>query len=222
MHFDRLYIEAKNIARQKVFYAQILNLPVKSLSARKIEVQVGDSVLEISENPGFTPYHIAFHLSAEKENPALTWLKKKVDILKMGKQEIIDFSSWNAKSIYFYDADHNVLEFISRRHLYQTNNKGFSKKDIRGIAEIGLATQNVRAAYDNIYQKTGLPQYFGDFEKFCPIGDDEGLLITIDNRQKPTWFPTKDKAFASPFVLDFSHSNQTYRLAFDGKAILWR
>src|SRR5699024_193687 len=115
-----------------------------------------------------------------------------VEILPLGDSEIVDFSSWNAKSIYFYDADHNIIEFIARRHLHQRETTGFSENDIIGIAEIGLVVHDVKSVFEKLNSQTGLKQYSGDLEKFCPIGDDSGLLITIDNRKKKTWFPTRD------------------------------
>lgn len=216
MKIETLHIFTPNLKEQRDFYGQMLNLPVETVSKNKFRVQVGYSRLQFEKNVEATPYHIAFHISAKKEKEALAWLKKRVGILKMGKHEIIDFSSWNANSLYFYDADKNIVEFISRRHLHQSTDKGFSENDIHGIAEIGLATENVRAAYEKIHRKTGLKKYSGDFEKFCPIGDDDGLLITIDRHQKTTWFPTDDKALGSVFRINFSYQSKKWDLQFYG------
>jgi catechol-2,3-dioxygenase len=192
---------------------------VRTVSVSKIEVEIGYSLIQFEYNPEATPYHIAFHISAKKENEALKWLKKRIPILKMGDCEIVYFSDWNAKSLYFYDADHNIMEFISRRHLHKSATEAFSENDICGIAEIGLATQNVKNVYDKVHQEIGLEKYSGDFEKFCPIGDDLGLLITIDNQQKKTWFPTTDKAENSEFSLKFSHQHKNKKLHFDGEDV---
>lgn len=219
MKIKRLHIYTKNIEKQRNFYKHTLQLPVKTISSKRIEVVIGYSILEIKENPEFTPYHIAFHISAEKEKEALAWLKKRIGILKLGDSEIVDFSGWNAMSLYFYDEEFNILEFISRRHLHSSDRKGFSENDICGIAEIGLVTQDVKSTYERIRDAVGLEQYSGDLEKFCPIGDDHGLLITVDNRKKKTWFPTPDKAEMAPFRLDFTHHSKRSELWYDGKNV---
>lgn len=215
MQIKNLHIYSDHLEEQFKFYKHILKLPVKRIDAEKIEVQVGYSILQIEKSKAFKPYHIAFHISAKKEKVALNWLKENVDILKMEEEEIIDFSSWNAKSIYFYDADNNVLEFISRKHLHRVPTKGFSEKDICGIAEIGLAVNDVKSAFEQINNTTDLKQYSGDLEKFCPIGDDYGLLITVDQNEK-TWFPTADKSEDAAFKLAFTHRQEYFQLEYDG------
>lgn len=215
MQIEILHIYSDNLEEQFMFYKHRMNLPVEKISSDKIEVQVGYSVLEIEKSTAFNPYHLAFHIAAEQENRALEWLKERVDILEMEEEEIIDFSSWNAKSIYFYDADHNVLEFISRKHIHQTSSKDFSEKQIYGIAEIGLAVENVESTFEQLHRETGLEQYAGNLEEFCPIGDDSGLLITVDKNKK-TWFPTTDKSENAAFKLRFTHQEEYCELEYDG------
>src|SRR5699024_3763472 len=122
----------------------------------KIEVRIGYSVLEFVQSTAAKPYHVAFHIAANKEKQALLWLKQRVEILPLGDSEIVDFSSWNAKSIYFYDADHNIIEFIARRHLHQRETTGFSENDIIGIAEIGLVVHDVKSVFEKLNSQTGL------------------------------------------------------------------
>lgn len=217
MHIKKLHLYSSDLKKQRKFYEELLGFSIEESAENYFDVKIGHSKIRFEYSSGAKPYHIAFHISAEKEQKALAWLKKRVDILTLGGQEIIDFSSWNAKSIYFYDTDQNVIEFIARRHLHKSPQTDFSTQDICGIAEIGLVTQDVKSVYQQIHKESGLEQYSGDLEKFCPIGDDHGLLITIDNRQKKTWFPTDDKAQNVAFNLKFSHNNQGHELLFDGK-----
>src|SRR5699024_3566157 len=96
---------------------------------------------------------------------------------------------------------------------------GFSENDIIGIAEIGLVVHDVKSVFEKLNSQTGLKQYSGDLEKFCPIGDDSGLLITIDNRKKKTWFPTLDKAKMATFSVEFTHHRNREVLRYDGQQI---
>lgn len=218
MKIDKLKISTENLEQQYNFYKNILNLPVEKTDKNTLFVSLGFSDLILRESEDFKPYHIAFHISALKQEPALLWLKERLEILKAGEQEIIDFKNWNAKSIYFYDADQNIIEFISRKHLFDSEESGFSEKDIIGISEVGLAVKNVKNTYEQIHQKTGLKKYFGDFEKFCVIGEDKGLLITVNQNEK-TWFPTKDKSENAAFELDFQYDHKLFKMMYDGKQL---
>ena len=61
---------------------------------------------------------------------------------------------------------------------------------------------------------TKLEKYDGDFERFCAIGDDEGLLITINQKLKD-WFPTDDKAYKSEFKMEFTQQGKKHFLVFE-------
>jgi len=220
MHIHRLQLYSKNLQAQREFYADRLRFPVKQESEKTLDVQIGKAELRFVYQAKAQAYHLAFHITGKKEEAALAWLKNRMEVLRFNEREIVDFSSWNAKSIYFYDADKNVLEFISRAHLFRSEAPGFSSKNICGIAEIGLAAQKIKPIYESLHQKTGLSKYSGDFEKFCPTGDDRGLLILIDNRKKKTWFPTDIKACSSPFRLWFSHRGKEWKLHFDGQSLV--
>lgn len=222
MKIKELEIETAKPQQQLQFYKEVLELPIIDFGKKYFQVQVGYSSLLFQENKNATSYHIAFHIPADFEGKALTWLKKRVEIEphKTGqeKQEIINFSSWNAKSIYFYDEDQNILEFISRKHLWHRTSAEFSAEHILGIAEIGLETSNLSRTFSFLQQQFNLQQYDGNLKKFCPIGDDQGLLITIDKNQK-RWFPTNDKAFASSFKIQFQHWEKSRAFIFENNTL---
>lgn len=177
-------------------------------------VVIGYSILKFQYRRHATPYHIAFHIPDKQEEIALKWVKARVSVLKSNGDEIVDFSNWNAKSLYFYDADKNILEFIARRDFYKPDSGLFSKKSLIGISEVGLATKNIEEKYELLKKNFGVEVFDGNFEKFCAIGDDEGLLITI-NAELKDWFPTNDKAFISDFKMSFIQNGQFYKLNFE-------
>lgn len=218
MKINFLKIYTTNLEQQLEFYRNVLLLPVERISEDLIEVGVGYSTLQIQEKSAATPYHIAFHIFARQEEQALEWLKARVAILKNGEEEIVDFSNWKAKSIYFYDADKNVLEFISRRHLFPQKTQEFSEKSITGISEIGLACSNVKKAFDFLNWQFSLEKFTGDYERFCAIGNDDGLFIAIDKNKKD-WFPSSDKAFSSDFEIRFSTGSKTGNLSYTNERL---
>ncbi|MGM0934761.1 MAG: VOC family protein [Bacteroidota bacterium] len=214
MKIHKLQLYSLNFRGQLHFYRDTLGLKVKQNSEENFEVQIGYSLLEFQYKQDAKPYHIAFHIPDNQEEVALDWVKRRVPVLKNNNEEIIDFSAWNAKSLYFYDADENILEFISRRIFNKPLSALFSEESIQGVAEIGIGTTQVREKFNFLNSHFGLEKYDGDFEKFCAIGDDKGLLITID-RNKKDWFPTDDKAYAAEFRVEFRHQEKDHQLVFE-------
>lgn len=213
MKIEKLEISTSQLSQQKRFYQQVLGLEIRNGSSNSFEVVFGFSTLNFVEKEGATPYHIAIHIPDNKEEEALKWLGSRVNILKSGEDEIIDFSNWNAKSVYFYDEDFNIMELISRRDFYKAESSGFSSKDFLGIAEIGLATNDISQKFQFLNSYCKLEIYDGNLEKFCAIGDDEGLFITI-NKNLKDWFPTDDKAFGSNFRINIENRGSKYELEF--------
>lgn len=216
MKITRLKIGCKNVLEQRKFYGETLGLKIIESTANSFKVHVGYSVLSFQESVNFHPYHIAFHIPDMEEEKALAWLKSRLEILCFEDQEIVDFKGWNAKSIYFYDSDNNIMEFISRRDFNGTSSVNFSENSILGVSEVGLSTDDIGSKYNFLSRKCELDIFDGNFEKFCAIGDDKGLLITINSRLK-TWFPTGDKAYDSAFSIDFINNNQKYSLEYTGE-----
>ena len=213
MQINRLQIFTSRPKEQLEFYSKTLGLPVEVISEENFEVILGYSRLEFVAKNETTPYHLAFHIPDKQEDLALEWLEGKTEILRNNTEEIIDFPAWNAKSVYFYDKDSNILEFISRRDLNAASSGIFSEESILGISEVGIGTKNVREKFNFLNSRCGLEKYDGDFERFCAIGNDRGLLITI-NREEKDWFPSMDKAYASEFSLQFSYNDKDFSLEY--------
>lgn len=218
MKIEKLQIFTSNLEEQRAFYRDVMELEIENEDKNSFELALGYSMLRFEKKEGATPYHIAFHIPDDEEKEALQWLKERVAIQKSGDDEIVDFSNWNAKSVYFYDADKNILEFISRRNLNAKQLAYFSAESISGIAEIGLATTNIEEKFFFLHRECSLEIFDGSLEKFCAIGDPEGLIITI-NRDLKDWFPVDDKAYSSEFSLDFTHESQKYRIVYQNEQL---
>lgn len=221
MKIEFLKIYTPRLEEQLQFYQNVLQLPVKKISRSSFQVVMGYSRVEFCELEEATPYHLAIHIPAQQEEQALKWLQKRVSILKDGDKEIIDFPAWKARSIYFYDADKNIVEFISRKDHFEPASENFSERNIIGVSEIGMATANVEEKFSFLNDNFGLQKFTGDYERFCAMGDDEGLFIIINKNMKD-WIPTGDEAFASPFEIKFSVEQATSGVAFknDGLQLL--
>ncbi len=213
MKIRKLTIYSDSVQDQLRHYRDNLNFSIRNDDEKSFEIVLGYSILKIEQRENATPYHIAFHIPDRQEHGALHWLERKTAILKNNDQKIIDFSNWDAKSVYFYDKDQNILEFISRREFSKPQSASFDTSSIIGIAEIGLATKDIKEKYDKMSSVAGLSHFDGDFERFCAVGNPSGLIITINKKEKD-WFPTGDKAYSSDFEMEFEHSSKSFNLSF--------
>lgn len=211
MKIIKLTIYTSNIKDQLEFYRDELGFDIDKYSKDSFEIIAGYSRLRFEFRENATPYHIAFHIPDRQEEVALEWLDNIVPVIGFNDDKIVDFPNWQAKSIYFYDRDKNIMEFISRRDFSKPGSAIFNSGNVIGVAEIGLVTQHIKEKFKKLNLECGLAQFDGDFERFCAIGEASGLLITINNEKKD-WFPTNDKAYSSDFKLKFEHHSKTFQL----------
>lgn len=196
MKIERLIIYCSDLAKQIEFYQRILQVQVLSQTTNTAEFKIGISVLELHESSHFHPYHFAINIPSNQEHEALQWLKKRVEVLKHHGAELIDFVNWNAKSIYFYDADSNIVELIARKNLPNMSSIPFDSMAFSEISEIGLAVDDVSAAYTHLNAIGEVPLYYGNLDWFCAVGDEHGLGIII-NKHKKGWMPRNDVAYTA-------------------------
>ena len=200
MKIDELVIFTNKLDQQIDFYATILELPVVNSTPESTSVKIGNSVLTLKYKSNAVPNHFAINIPSNKEKEALYWLRERVDILQFDNQEIINFSSWNAKALYFYDLDKNIVELIARKNLNLISNTKFSSKSMLNISEIGIMTNQIHEIYQKLNSLKAIEVYSGNFEKFCAVGDEEGLFIMVNNELK-RWFPTGDLIEQSEFII---------------------
>jgi len=209
MKIKRLTVFTKDLRRQQNFYGNTLGLEQTADTGNSIGFRIGASQLFFKEYKSATPYHIAINIPSYTEHEALEWLRERAEVLTDQGREIQDFKSWNAKSVYFYDPDRNILEFISRRNLGYVAGKEFGPGSFHEISEIGLAVAAIPPVYELLNKTLGLEVYNGSSENFSALGDEFGLLICIDMAGK-TWYPVGDRAFPSEFELLLAVDSKEY------------
>jgi catechol-2,3-dioxygenase len=198
MKIETLILTTNAVQQQLDFYRDTLGLKVLEQTERRAVFKAGQTRLEFIEATNSIPYHFAFNIPTNKAEEALEWSRERVAILKDEDNELIDFRSWNAKSLYFYDPDRNVVELIARRNLDIFSSGKFSPEQFLGISEIGMPVEDIEQTWHRLNKIGTLPVYSGNFENFCAMGDENGLFIVVDRRQKK-WYPTEDPAMPSPF-----------------------
>jgi catechol-2,3-dioxygenase len=218
MNINELKIFTSNLSEQVEFYSSVLDLAISEKSKNKVSLIIGNSLLTLEYRKEFTPYHFAINIPSNKENEALNWLKERVSILLDRKSEIQDFDFWNAKAIYFYDKDNNIVEFIARKNLNNKSDKKFEANSLIEISEIGLPTENIEKEFNSLNKNCNLNIFSGGLERFCAIGNENGLIICI-NKNIKDWFPTNDKAFSSDFVAEITNDGKNYQIEYKNKTI---
>ncbi len=214
MKISELTLFTTHLAEQRHFYTQVLELPLVFASEEKFTVKIGVSSLTFIASKMTNPAHFAINISSYKIQEALQWIQKRTDILRCEGKPIADFSNWNAEALYFYDIDKNIVEFIARKDLNIINTHPFSSTDLRSISEIGIVSNDNKAMYDQLSAMRPIPIYDGNLERFCALGDAEGLFILVNNTKKK-WFPTQEEAFIADF-----HIKGDYNFAFlNGKIV---
>ncbi|MBD0402285.1 VOC family protein [Flammeovirga sp. EKP202] len=216
MKIRKLYLNSTHLEDQLHFYQNTLGIPLLSKNEENISLKVGASELVFQKSEESKPYHFAFNIPFELIEKAVIWLKERVTILKEGASDIQDFSAWKAKAIYFYDKDKNIVELIGREEVSGNGNENFEASSIISISEIGVPSKDIEKVYQSILRSTdqSMPIYDGSFQRFCAVGNPEGLFICINNDKKGTWFPTEDVALSSSFKIDLENEGEEIRLQF--------
>lgn len=200
MKIKELILYTNKLNQQIDFYATVLEFPVEISTPEYTSFTIGDSLLTFKYNKDATPYHFALNIPSNKEKEALYWLKERVEILGFDDKEIIDFTNWNAKAIYFYDLDKNIVEFISRKNMNLNSEEPFSAQAVNNISEIGICSNTIENTFQKLNTFHKIEVYSGDMEQFCAIGNEEGLFIIV-NPDARKWFPIGDEIYQSDFIV---------------------
>ena len=107
MKIRKLTLFSAQIEKQAHFYSKVLSLPKIGQKKDSVSFMVGDSVLKFCYRPEIKPYHFAFNISSNKAQDAMKWLTNRVELLSYEGKKIVNFHSWDAEAIYFYDSDSN-------------------------------------------------------------------------------------------------------------------
>jgi len=180
MNIQKLELLSVDLHGQSDFYAHTLELPAEFTPAGLL-VQAGRTeILFIQAPSGFDgAYHFAFNIPENQFYTAKKWLMNRVPLLhdKSGKEDF-ESKSWDSDSVYFLDADGNILEFIARHTLRNAATGDFDSHQILNVSEIGLPSEDVIRFANELCTRLGVSAYKQEpNETFTPVGDEDGLLI---------------------------------------------
>lgn len=200
MNIVEVELLTDNLEETEKFYTECLGLSILDRQEDFISFSVGKSTLVFRKSYDIKPiYHFAFNIPHNQLDEAMAWATSKLKLLEIGGGNYIaNFDSWHAKSIYFYDNNGNILEFIARFDLNNSSTVPFTSNSITSISEIGFVTPEPVKVGEQMMQDYNL-DYFEKGTKssqFATLGDDNGLLIIVVNKRK--WYPTQLEAIPYP------------------------
>lgn len=196
MKILEIEILTNNLKECENFYNGILGLKIKYKDSKNISFLAGQSILTFIKSAELNPkYHFAFNIPCNKLEEAIDWTSENLELLENPDGGIVaHFDNWNAKAIYFYDNNGNIVEFIARYNLHNESNNRFESSSILSISEIGIVTDFPLKKADELIKKYNLSYFDKGFktDMFTTLGDDNGLFIIVQTKRN--WYPTNLKA----------------------------
>ncbi|MEP6755709.1 MAG: glyoxalase/bleomycin resistance/dioxygenase family protein [Chthonomonadales bacterium] len=197
------------LPKMREFYEKKLGLPVLEDRPNRLSIQAGLSTLT------FTPanaidgkpfYHFAFNIPQNKIKLAREWQLKRTPLLPIPPQlrdpeypvDVVNYSHWNAHSVFFFDPAGNVVEYIARHDIKNSATGPYTPKDILCISEIAFVSDDVATIADKLKETAGVTQYRGGSDQFMALGDENGLLLVM-KRGRIISFDAPEKKAVSVF-----------------------
>lgn len=195
MLFKEVVLLTSKIDEMKDFYKNTLGLEVVKEDSEFFIAKIGLTKLKYKKSASGTEpfYHFAINIPENKFAEAKSWIKSIVSLnLEEGDDEVY-FGNWNAHAIYFEDPSGNIIELIARHNLGNGTNHSFTPKDLLNISEIGIVVDDVIPFVKRL-NALGIPNWRDDSPGLTPVGDENGLFITVKSGR--TWyFSNKDAEF---------------------------
>jgi catechol 2,3-dioxygenase-like lactoylglutathione lyase family enzyme len=175
----------------KAFYHNSLGLRLLEETPQRLTIHAGQTRLSFrpaAADEGKPFYHFAFNIPENKLLKAYEWQRKRTPLLPIPAtlrdpsypDEVVNYSHWNAHSIFFFDPAGNVVEYIARHDLKDTAGGGdFGPEDILYASEIAFVVDEVPATTTKLKEVAGVENYKGSSDQFAAIGDERGLLLVM-------------------------------------------
>ena len=181
-------VTSATLESMRAFYGGLLGLPA-SLSGESLAVRFGDTRITFTADPAAANpfYHFAFNIPENKIRLARDWQAERSPLLPIPERnraagfppDVVDYSHWNAHSVFFLDPGGNVVEYIARHDLKNARPGPFTPSDILYTSEIALVVDDVPATVGVVSRRFGLEGYRGSSADFAALGDEHGLVLVM-------------------------------------------
>lgn len=145
MRITEAMLYTNRLDEMKRFYVEKLGLSVVDENSTRFQIELGEDTLIFQEaiTEQERQYHFAINIPANRFKEAKEWIMSRVPLLTEEGENEIYFEGINASSLYFYDADENVIELIARHSINpESNMESFSSNEFLGIGEMSLTVED--------------------------------------------------------------------------------
>ena len=200
MLIKEIELFTSNLKAQKDFYSNKLGAEIIFETAHSFSVQMGQTTVKwVQSNIDFK-YHYCYLIPSNQLQDAMDWAKSRFPLVNDDTDSLIQhFKTWNAHSFYFWDGAGNLVEFICRHDLNNESHSGFNINSIINFNEIGMPNADIKGLNKQLEKSLGTQFWKGDIDRFGTNGDQNGLFILLNTKEKKTWFPTE----LEPMICDF-------------------
>ena len=145
MRITEATLYTNRLDEMKRFYVEKLGLSVGEEDSTRFQIELGEDTLIFQEaiTEQERQYHFAINIPANRFKEAKEWIMSRVPLLTEDGEDEIYFEGIDASSLYFYDADENVIELIARHSINpESNIESFSSNEFLGIGEMSLTVED--------------------------------------------------------------------------------
>ncbi|MCC9624782.1 hypothetical protein LPB41_24125 [Thalassospira sp. MA62] len=145
MRITEAMLYTNRLDEMKRFYVEKLGLSVVDENSTRFQIELGEDTLIFQEaiTEQERQYHFAINIPANRFKEAKEWIMSRVPLLTEEGEDEIYFEGIDASSLYFYDADENVIELIARHSINpESNIESFSSNEFLGIGEMSLTVED--------------------------------------------------------------------------------
>lgn len=183
-------LTAAPLAKMKDFYHGRLGLPVLEEQSDQITIGAGATPITFvnaGHAHGEPFYHFAFNIPENKLLLAREWQRERAPLILSPPNrrdprypdDVRHFPNWNAHSVFFWDAANNIVEYIARHDLKNSDPGPFTSEDILYASEIGFVVDDVSATALKLKKDLALSPYPLGTDHLWAMGDEHSLLLVL-------------------------------------------
>lgn len=183
-------LTAAPLEQMKQFYGGLLGLEAVKGGRDRLTITAGLTRLTFvraAAEVGRPFYHFAFNIPENKIGDALTWQMARSPLIPVPESlrdskypdQVVNYSHWNAHSIFFFDPAQNVVEYIARHDLRNGRKGPFESRDILYASEIAFIVDDVPAIASQLIESARIGLYRKGSDVFTALGDENGLLLVV-------------------------------------------
>ncbi|MEC0123684.1 VOC family protein [Paenibacillus pabuli] len=197
MIFEEVRLSTARLEDMKHFYIHRLGLGLFEETEDTFTLQIGltKMIFMQSETDQHPFYHFAWLIPTNRFQEAKAWAAARVRLSWHEEQDQTYSTNWDSHSLYFEDPAGNILELIAHHTVHNESDRPFSEKDLLQVCEVGLVTEDVRSAVQELEQM-GLKRWGEISDTFAPVGDANGLFIVV--KKERIWFFSEQKSNIYP------------------------